>query len=119
MGDFGSSLMYSEWYPENESKWVNEALALEDFSWLVGDPIELREITEYWKGKCQHDITFSLLDAEEEKRIREGTEKGAQVCNFFTEIQIGKGWYGINYEKAIKKGLLGEKIGTLVSDDKR
>ena len=109
VGDFGSRPMAAEWRPEYAVEWVIKEFESGTIFHKVkeDDVVTMKGIYDYWKHRA---VRESFERYKGEKEIKERTEmcdEGAWIFTFFQEMQDDKSWYAPNFEKAIRKGLLG------------
>lgn len=110
-GSYSSRSMWGEWYPEYESKFLmNDAEnepALQSMSKDPKDQEEIRGIAEFWGALSIEDQFKNYLTEEEQEKLELMGETGAFVSVIQASRARQGGYYCVNIEKVIKKGIRG------------
>jgi len=110
-GSYSSHSMWGEWYPEYECKFLlgdaNNEPALERMSKDMADLDEIRRIAEFWAAFSMEDQFMNYMTAEEVDLLTKRGETGSFAFIVNGNRARHGGYYCLNIEKVVKKGLRG------------
>ena len=128
VGDFAAKPVWGEWYPEFSPGTVLKDLESEEgirsYQAQGVDTVEFKEIGEYWRDRCVEKAFFSYVRPEKRDVWKNMGEENCYIVRHRALLDRLGGYHCVNYEKVIKKGLLGmlaeleeELQATAITDD--
>lgn len=127
VGDFAAKPVWGEWYPEFSVRSVlNEIKSdegIEIYRAQGVNPVELKEIAQYWRDRCVESAFFRYVKPEKEDLWMNMGEENCYIVRHRALLDRLGGYHCVDYEKVTQKGLLGiladverELQGTAISD---
>jgi pyruvate formate-lyase/glycerol dehydratase family glycyl radical enzyme len=109
VGDYGSTPMAPEFFPEFTVEWVSDAIeqGIQPTRAPIKDMGLLKEICDYWKKNSSREGFLRWLSEEEKQKYYEAGDPGSWLYGTFLYPASSKGWNVPNYAKAINLGFSG------------
>lgn len=128
VGDFAAKPVWGEWYPEFSVNWILKDIESEEglkaYRAQGVNTVEFKEIAEYWRDRCVESAFFSYVKPEKKDVWMNMGEENCYIVRHRALLDRLGGYHCVNYEKVIKKGLLGilaevevELQATAITDD--
>jgi formate C-acetyltransferase len=108
VGDYGSTPMAPEFFPEFTVEWVADAIekGIQPTKAPIKDIGLLKEICDYWKKNSSREGFLRWLSEEEKQKYYEVGDPGSWLYGTFLYPASSKGWNVPNYAKVLNMGFV-------------